>query len=206
MKKIFFLALICVAALASSNSISAQGRWGVIAGADYTTLKFSQSLTPVDEKIGGVVGITGELMMPGIGFGVDASILYTQRGGKIHFGDQKIWSSLGYGNESCTLHYIEIPIHLKFKYTNLNGVENIIAPIVFAGPSFTILAGHSKIDALSYAGGEFGVQVGVGAELFRKFQINGSRCWGMTYALKTKLLDDYSAKNRTWKVTLTYFF
>jgi hypothetical protein len=28
----------------------------------------------------------------------------------------------------------------------------------------------------------------------------------MVYATKTKLLDDFSAKNRTWDVRFTYFF
>ena len=40
----------------------------------------------------------------------------------------------------------------------------------------------------------------------RRWQIQGSYTWGMTYALKTKLLDDFSAQNRTWSIRAIYFF
>ncbi len=185
---------------------SAETRWGVTAGVDITTLKFNQNLMQVDQSVGYSAGLVGELMIPGIGFGVDASLLYTQRGATLHMGDQKVWASDGYGNQRSYLHYIEIPINLKFKYTNLNGVENTIAPIAFAGPDFSFLVGHNTNNALSYAGGEFGVHVGLGAELFHKFQVTGSYGWGMSYAVKTKKLDDFSAKNKGWKIMFTYMF
>lgn len=181
-------------------------RWGVVAGADITDLKFDQNLFAVDKNYGATLGVTGELMMPGIGFGFDASFLYTQRGAKLHLGERPVWSIDGYGKENCMLHYIEIPIHLKFKFKNLNGFENTLMPILFAGPEFSFLVAHSGIDALKYPGGEFGVNVGAGFEILRKVQVNASYCWGMSYALKTKLLDDFIAKNRTLKVTCTYFF
>lgn len=205
MKKILSIVILC-AALFGAATASAETRWGVTAGADITTLQFNQDLFKVDQAVGYSAGLVGELMIPGIGFGVDASLLYTQRGATLHLGDQKVWASEGYGNERCYLHYIEIPINLKFKYTNLNGIENTIAPIAFAGPDFSFLVGHNKLDALSYAAGEFGVHVGLGAELFRKFQITGSYGWGMAYAVKTKKLDDFSAKNKGWKIMLTYMF
>lgn len=181
-------------------------RWGVVAGADMTDLKFDQNLFAVDKNYGATLGVTGELMMPGIGFGFDASFLYTQRGAKLHLGERTVWAIDGYGKENCLLHYIEIPIHLKFKFKNLNGFENTLMPILFAGPEFSFLVAHSGIDALKYPGGEFGVNVGAGFEILRKVQVNASYCWGMSYALKTKLLDDFIAKNRTLKVTCTYFF
>ena len=77
---------------------------------------------------------------------------------------------------------------------------------MFGGPTLSLLAGHSKIDALKYAFGEIGLQCGIGFEIMRRWQIQGSYTWGMTYALKTKLLDDFSAQNRTWSIRATYFF
>lgn len=205
MKKIF-LTIFVLAALFYASAASAQIRLGAVAGADITTLKFNQSLFTVDQSLGYTAGVIGELMLPGIGFGLDASLLYTQRGATLHLGEKKIWSSEGYGTERSYLHYIEIPINLKFKYSNLNGIENIIAPYVFAGPSFSFLVAHSKIEALDYAGGEIAINVGLGFELYKKIQVSGSYGWGMTYAVKTKLLDDFSAQNRTWKITVAYMF
>lgn len=207
MRKILSILTACFALFGGIN-VNAQnyGRWAAVAGMDMTDLKFDQTLFNVDRNIGATAGIMGELMFPGIGFGVDASLLYTQRGAKLHMGERPIWEKEGYGKENCILHYIEIPLHLKFKFKNLNGLENIIIPILFAGPEFSFLVGHSKIDAIKYTGGEFGIDVGAGFEFFHKVQINASYCWGMSYALKTKVLDDFSAKNRTLKVAVAYLF
>ncbi len=207
MKKILSICFLCIA-LFGTTTISAQSysRWAAVAGMDMTNLKFNQTLFNVEQNIGATAGIMGELMFPGIGFGVDASLLYTQRGAKLHLGERPVWEKEGYGKENCVLHYIEIPLHLKFKFKNLNGLENTFMPILFAGPEFSFLVGHSKIDAIKYTGGEFGIDVGAGFELFRKVQVNASYCWGLSYALKTKVLDDFSANNRTWKFSVAYFF
>lgn len=205
MKKIL-LSLIVLIALACATPVSAQFRLGAVAGVDLTTLKFSQDLITVDQSVGYTAGVMGELMLPGIGFGIDLALLYTQQGATLHLGEKKIWASQGYGTERSYLHYLEIPINVRFKYTNLNGIENTIAPFVFAGPTFSFLLGHNKIDALDYAGATIAVNVGVGFELFRNIQVAGSYAWGLTYAEKTKLLDGYGAQNRTWKLTVAYMF
>lgn len=38
-------------------------------------------------------------------------------------------------------------------------MEDYVAPFVFGGPSFSILAAHSNVKALKYAGGEMGLTV-----------------------------------------------
>lgn len=207
MKKILSIVMLCIAVLGVGTTwAQSSSRWGIVAGADMTNLKFDQDLFAVDKNFGATLGVTGELMMPGIGFGFDASLLYTQRGAKLHLGERPVWAVEGYGKENCMLHYLEIPIHLKFKFKNLGGFENTLMPILFAGPEFSFLLAHSGIDAIKFPGGEFGVNTGIGCEILRKAQVNVSYCWGMSYAVKTKLLDDFTAKNRTWKVTCTYFF
>lgn len=205
MKKILAIVMLFIAML-GVNEVQAQTRWGVVAGVDLTNLSFDQDLFTINQNVGATAGVTGELMIPGIGFGVDASLLYTQRGATLNLGERPLWSSQGYGKENMLLHYLEIPIHLKFKFKNLNGLESTIMPIVFVGPEFSFLVGHSNIKAMEYAGGEFGLDVGIGCEILQRFQVNASYCWGMSYALKTKQLDDFSARNRCWKLACTYFF
>lgn len=207
MKKILSIVLLCIA-MFGSVTVSAQSttRWGVVVGADLTNMKFDQDLFSVDKNVGATAGVMGELMMPGIGFGFDASLLYTQRGAKLHLGERPVWAAEGYGKENCMMHFIEIPIHLKFKFKNLQGFENTLMPILFAGPEFSFLVAHSDIEALKFPGGEFGVTVGAGAEILRKFQVNASYCWGLSYTAKTKLLDDFTARNRAWKLTVAYLF
>ncbi len=204
MKK-FIIALLALAAV-STVPASAQFRRGFTAGVNYTDLRFKYDLVDVSQTVGYTAGVTGEMMFPGIGFGIDLGLLYEKMGAKINLGQKTVWSSLGYGNENVMLHYIHIPVHLRFKWTRMNGFEEKLAPFIFGGPDFTILAGHSNASAFKCAGGELGLTAGAGVELFRRWQVSATYTWGMTYALKTKLLDDYSARNRAWTVRVTYLF
>ncbi len=205
MRKIV-LSLMAVVAVVCSIGASAQFRYGPMIGVDITNLKFRQSLINVDQSVGFSAGLVTELMFPGIGFGINSGIYYEQRGATLHLGEKYIWSSQGYGDERSYLHYIEIPVHLRFKWTRMNGFEDTLAPFIYGGPSFSILAGHSDVKALKYAGGEMGLTLGIGVEIKHNWQLTGSYTWGMVYAEKTKLLDDFSAKNRTWDIRVSYLF
>ena len=204
--KRYILALVMLLGLVGSYNASAQFRYGPMLGLTFSDLKFKQDLITVDKGTGFSAGLATELMFPGIGFGMSSGIFYEMRGAMLHLGEKKVWASQGYGNERTYLHYIEIPIHLRFKWTRMAGVEDYWAPFVYGGPTFAILAGHSDIKALKYAYGEVGLTVGGGFELFKRWQIQCSYTWGVTYAEKTKLLDDFSAKNRTLDVRVAYFF
>lgn len=205
MKKLLILAA-CALYLLVPAKAQAQFRYGPTAGVDLTTLTFKQDLISVDQSVGYQAGVQGELMFPGIGFGIDIGLMYTQRGATVNLGEKEIWSSLGYTDPRAYLHYAEIPVNLRFKWTRMSGLEEYIAPFVFGGPTFSILAAHSDVKAFKYAGADLGVQAGIGFELFRHWQIQASYTWGMTYALKTELLDNFSARNKTWSVRLTYLF
>lgn len=206
MKKLLLLIVIAVASAALPISTSAQFRYGPVAGATINSLVFKQDLVSISSTPGGLAGIMGELMFPGIGFGIDLGFIYTQQGAKVNLGEKLIWSSLGYGKESVYLHNISIPVHLRFKYTRLNGLEEKIAPFVYGGPDFSIQVGHSNASAFKCSGGDLGLTAGIGVELYRNWQVSGSYTWGMTYALKTKLLDDFSARSRQWTVRVAYLF
>lgn len=184
----------------------AQFRYAPAAGVTITDLTFKQDLVSVGQTVGGTAGIQCEMMFPGIGFGIDFGLMYNLMGAKVNLGERKIWAVDGYGNERLALHYIQIPVHLRFKWTRMNGLEDYLAPFAFGGPDFTIMAGHSECDAMKYAGGELGLTAGLGLELFKKWQVSASYTWGMTYALKARLLDNWSARNREWTVRLAYFF
>lgn len=202
-KLAFFAIVITVGALQSS----AQFRYGPMIGADLTNLNFKQKdiLTP-ERSAGFSAGLAAEMMFPGIGFGIDLGLYYEQRGATLNMGDKLIWASEGLGRERSYLHYLVLPFHLRFKYTRMNGFEEKLAPIAFVGPSFGFLVGHSKNPALDYAGGDMGLEFGVGAEILQHWQITGSYNIGMTYALKAKILSNYSARNRTWNIRVAYLF
>ena len=52
----------------------AQFRAAGVAGVNISTLNFSQDLVPVKSSVGYQAGILGELMFPGIGFGIDLGL------------------------------------------------------------------------------------------------------------------------------------
>ena len=203
MKKIFLIiAAICAVAVSGS----AQMRWAGTVGVNVDNLKFKQDLVTVDKMIGGSAGVIGEMMFPGIGFGLDLGMMYNMQGAKINLGEREVWSSLGYGKETAMIHSINIPLHLRFKYVRMNGLEDKIAPLIYGGPEFNVQVAHSNGDIFKYSGGDVSMTVGGGFELFKRWQLTCSYTWGMTYAVKTKLLDDFSAQSRQLTIRALYFF
>ena len=201
-----FIKLLTILSLVIGASVAAnaQFRYAAIAGFENTNLKFKQDLVTVSHTPSFQVGVQGEMMFPGLGFGIDLGLIYNQLGAKVNLGERKIWASQG--DERVRLHTLQIPLHLRFKWTRMSGLEDIIAPFVYGGPDFNILVGHGKCDAFKYAGGDLSLSAGGGVELFRRWQLSFQYSWGMTYALKTKLLDNYSARSRSYAVRLAYFF
>lgn len=199
------LATICLLA-AGAGRASAETRWGVVAGLNLSTLHFNQKLVNGGRVANFSLGVKGELLIPGLGFGVDASALYTQLGGKAKLGEHYVWASDGYGTVRSYHHYLELPFNLSFRYMNLNGIENTIAPVVFLGPTFNIMLGHSHIGAFRYSGGCTSIHFGFGGELYRKVQVTASYNIGLSYALETIKLDQHSARDRWWRVAATYYF
>lgn len=207
MKRILSIAFIVSALLFSAMSAKAQFRYGPTIGIAMTDLNFKQDLFTVDKCVGYSFGVAAEMMFPGIGFGIDFGLFYEQRGAKLHMGERKMWASQGIGTEQLRLHTIVLPVHLRFKYTRLNGVEDKIAPLAYVGPSLGFLAGHSKMGhALNYAGADLGIDFGIGAEIFKKWQVSVSYTMGMTYATKAKVLTNFSARNALWALRATYLF
>ncbi|MCM1337164.1 MAG: PorT family protein [Candidatus Amulumruptor caecigallinarius] len=206
-KRIVATAFVAVASLTTlTPSAASQMRWGATAGVLLTDLHFKQSLVGVSSVPGFAAGISGEMMFPGVGFGIDLGAQYEMRGAEVKLGEKRIWASQGYGDTRFYLHYLNIPLHLRFKYTRLGGFEDILAPLVYVGPSFGFMLGHSDIDAFSFPLGEIGLNFGIGAEIKKRWQVTVEYNLGMTYCTKDRILTDYSAQNREWKLAATYFF
>ncbi len=208
MTKKIRLILVVVAVLgALVAQAQPQRRWGITLGGNYNEIHFKQTnIMESDRMFGGSIGLTGEMMIPGVGFGIDGSVLYTLRQGKVHFGDKRIWESQGIETQAVRLHYIDVPLNLKFRYNNLGGFESTMMPFVYAGPTFSFLAGHNKVnDALKYTTVSVLLHAGIGVELFNRLQLSGGYSFSIGQSVRTKLLDDHVAKNRTWFIQATYF-
>lgn len=208
MKKIYILLVLALLPMLAV----AQFRYSPVIGVNFNNLNFKQDIVPISQSTGFQVGVAGELMFPGIGFGVDFGLLYNMEGAKINLGDRKIWSSVGLGNENLMIHTIQIPFHLRFKWTRMNGFEDILAPFVYGGPEVGIVAAHSNfkgtdnVHPFRYAGVDLGLAAGGGVEIMRKWQVMVQYTWGVTYITKTRKLENYSANNRQLAVRVAYMF
>ena len=202
LKKLLAAGVVAATALTAS----AEFRWGQTAGVSFTDYHFKSHLFGVTPGVGGHGGLVAEWMFPGIGFGVDFGLNYSNHGAKLDLGSQKVWAADGYGNESVRLHTLQLPVHLRFKYTNLHGLERTLAPFAFAGPVFTFHLGDNGVKALEYPGGTVAIQFGLGVELFERLQISGNYDLGVSYEMRTRKLDNYSARPSTWNVNVTWLF
>lgn len=202
MRKLIAILLLTLSALGAS----AEFRWGPTAGVNFSTLHWKQDIAKTSMRTGFDVGLAGELMIPGIGFGIDMALRYNMHGAKVDFGDHKIWSIDGIENQNLWLHTLEIPLNLKFKWTRLNGLERIIAPLAYVGPVFNFTLATSDCPAIEHPAGYVAIQVGAGVELFEHYQISGGYSWGVSYQVRTVKLDNYSAQPRGGFIQLSYFF
>ena len=187
-------------------SASAEFRWGPSASAYFGKYYWRQPLIESESQPAFMAGIMGELMIPGIGFGIDLGVNYAMHSAKFNLGAHEIWSAGGYGNVPFKLHSVEVPVHVRFKWTRMQGVEDYIAPFAYVGPVFQFHVAQSDGPAIEHPVGSVGLQFGIGAEIIKSIQISGSYIFNPTYEIRTVKLDNLSARNSGWTVNLTYLF
>ena len=205
MKKIIlFITTLLIATAAASGQTTS--RWGITAGATINEVHFKQhDIVPSKRAVGPQLGVTGEMNFSGIGFGVEGSLLYTLKQGKVNYGERTIWESQGFGDEMVSMHYLDVPLHLKFKYNRLGGAESTIMPMVFVGPQFSFLMHGNHGDINKYSPVSVYLDMGLGCELMERVQLSGGYNFSIGQSFHTKMLDENVAKNRTWYFNVTWF-
>lgn len=206
MKRLSTALLFAVLLICTSFSAAAQFRYAPVLGVTMNSLKFKQDLFPVGHQVGAQAGVMSELMFPGIGFGMDFGLIYNMMGAKTDIGTREIWASDGFSDTQLRIHTFDIPFHLRFKWTRMNGVEHYVAPFAFVGPTFNFKVASSKCDAIEKPAGSVGLQFGLGGELLEHIQLSLSYQWGVTYELRTVKLDNLSATASSWNINVAYLF
>ncbi len=202
MKK-FFILLVC---LAVALGASAKFRWGPTVGVNFEKFSWRQNLMGNSMLVGGNVGVMGEVMIPGIGFGFDFALKYLNHGGRVNFSDKPIWSSDGIKDTDLRMQVIQVPVNVRFKWTRMNGLENTFAPFVFGGPEFNFNVATTDCAAVKSRAATVGLTVGLGIELFRRYQITGSYVWDMTDDMMVRKLNDFHGRLEGWKVDFAVLF
>ena len=184
MKKIFsFLAVaVCCLFMAAPTAQAQLVRWGVKGGVNMTKIDFDDYK---DKMAGFFIGPMAEMTIPLVGLGVDASLLFSQKGVK--------------GESANKQMGLDIPVNLKYTF----GLGSALGIFVAAGPDFYF----DFKDAGPYERkkAQVGINVGAGVKLIRHLQI------GVNYNIPIGdhfEWDDLrlKGKDKTWQVSLAYIF
>lgn len=198
MKKVTGLLLIVLMAIIAVPA-SAQLKFGVKGGLNISSVHFSSDLLKADNVTGFQIGPMIETTIPLIGVGLDAAILYSQKGM-----DLKTRASAS--STSMKTDYIDVPVNLKWKF----GIP-LVKAYLAAGPYVGFRVGGDKIwnvlgDQIKAKSFSAGLNFGVGAELINHLQIGFNYGLGLTDNYSSEGLGLTSAKNRGWSVTAAILF
>ena len=191
MKKIFGALMIAVC-IGMAMPAQAQLHFGVKGGLNLSKASFSDVKTNFkkDNFIGFFIGPMSEFNIPVVGLGVDASLLFAQRGIKISDGGEEA---------TVKQNGLDIPVNLKYNI----GLGSLLGLYVAAGPDFYFdFEKTSKVDKKK---AEVGINVGAGVKLLNHLQV------GANYNIplgKTASFEDVegSYKTKTWQVSVAYIF
>ena len=199
MKKVTGLVLIILMAFIAVPAKS-QLKFGVKGGLNISSVHLNSDILKADNVTGFQIGPMIETTIPLIGVGLDAAILYSQKG-------MDVKSETGTSTNVKT-DYIDVPVNLKWKF----GLP-IIKGYLAAGPYIGFRVGGDKfweipgsvVGQVKAKNFSAGLNFGAGVELISHLQV------GINYGLG--LTDNYSAekydlnaKNRGGSVTAAILF
>ena len=197
MKKVTGLVLVILMVFIAVPAKS-QLKFGVKGGLNISSVHMNSDILKADNVTGFQIGPMIETTIPLIGIGLDAAILYSQKGV-----DMKTEGTVT--STSMKTDYLDIPVNLKWKF----GIP-LVKAYLSAGPYVGFRVGGDKIwnvlgEQIKAKNFSAGLNFGVGAELISHLQV------GINYGLG--LTDNYSAekydlnaKNRGWSVTAAILF
>lgn len=200
MKKSVLLVLIAVLGMIVVPA-SAQIKFGVKGGVNVSRASFSKDVLAVDNLTGFNVGPMIEFQLPIVGIGMDAAILYSQRGFKDGDEDKTVKTS-----------YMDIPLNLKWKI----GIP-LVKFYAAAGPYISFkVAGEKFWDIPGSVTGQLkaksfgaGLNFGAGVELLSHLQVGFNYGLGLTNDYETfglKDIADGNGKSRGWSINAAILF
>jgi len=196
MKKIFGALMIAIC-IAMAMPAQAQIHFGVKGGLNLSKASFSNVSENFkkDNFTGFFIGPMAEFNIPIVGLGVDASLLFAQRGIKVSEGNDDI---------TVKQNGIDIPVNLKYTI----GLGSLAGIYLAAGPDFYFdFAGNKTVEGMrtDKKKAEVGINVGAGLKLLNHLQV------GANYNIPLGNTADIegtnaSYKTKTWQVSVAYIF
>ena len=209
MKRFFgLLAFLC---LFASMPAAAQFNFGVKGGvnlAERPTLNAEEFKSSVKGSTGWYVGPTAKFIIPVVGLGFEANVLYSQTNIEIE-------------GQNMQTQSIDVPLYLRYELS-LPVINNYVEPFIAVGPQFGWNIGEKSItleNIANLASSEYNIKdsnislnFGLGVILFDHLQIHGNYnlALGKTADITGTVLnlrkEITEVKTNTWQVSLAYIF
>lgn len=207
MKKFLTLILFVVAA----TTATAQFNIGIKAGVNLPetpTLSVDDFKAQLQGNTGWFVGPTAKFVIPVVGLGVEANLLYSQ-------------ANIDIDGQNILTQSIEVPLMLRYELS-IPAINRIIEPFIAIGPQFGWNIGDKSFtldNIADIAGREYRIKdsntslnLGLGLVLFNHLQIHGNYnlALGKTADITGTIVDFTKElaeiKTNTWQVSLAYIF
>ena len=198
---------VLVAAFVIAMPSQAQVKFGVKAGLNLNSVSLKMKNTTLDanNRAGFFVGPTADITIPLAGLGVDVSLFYDNK-------------SIGYsdieGEHKKCLHYIDLPINLKYTF----GLSSLASVYVATGPQFAWNVGDRSWKPSKLTNGwelkssEFSWNFGVGATFISHVRVGYNFNLGIGETAELKPLKTVGEtitgklKNNTHQISVAYLF
>ncbi len=184
MKKALGVLLVLAGCICLAIPAQAQLQWGVKGGLNLSKLD-SNFRGVKDNTTGFFIGPMAEATIPLIGLGIDASLLYSQRG-------EGEYKQQG----------LDIPINLKYTI----GLGSMFGVFIAAGPDFYFNFKDIDIAELEAKKKLVSLNVGAGVKLIQHLQIGVNYNIPLGDSFKLRNVGDVDSKYRTWQISLAYMF
>ena len=191
MKKIFSAFVIAVCCMFMAMPAQAQLlKWGVKGGVNMTKIDWDGGYKGnKDNSTGFFIGPMAEFNIPIVGLGVDASLLFAQRGIKVSEGNDDI---------TVKQNGIDIPVNLKYTI----GLGSLAGIYLAAGPDFYF--DFEKKSGIDKKKAEVGINVGAGLKLLNHLQVGAN--YNIPLGNTADIDTGGSYKTKTWQVSVAYIF
>ena len=185
MKKVvsILMVAVCCMFMATTTAQAQLIKWGVKGGVNLTKIDFDGGNK--DNMAGFFIGPMAEVTIPVVGLGVDAALLFSQKGVKA---DNDAYKQAG----------LDIPVNLKYTI----GLGSALGIFIAAGPDF-YFDFKDEEDGMERKKAQVGINVGAGLKLIQHLQI------GVNYNIPIGdhfEWGDLKGKDKTWQVSLAYIF
>lgn len=186
------IGIIFTILLMSTLTTSAQIAFGVKGGLNISKVHFSKDVVDSDNLTGFQIGPMVDFTVPLLGIGMDAAILYSQKG-------------LDFESKSHKTDYLDIPVNLKWKF----GLP-IFKGFLTAGPYASFRIGGDKVwnvmsEQIKAKSFGTGLNFGAGVEVVEHLQVGVNYDLGLIKAYEgTDKTGD--GKHRGWAITAAILF